>query len=124
MHQEQVVQTKLFCKRREVFLCVCLKYCLLSACRFEKLSEECVKNIQILKDAHAKGRPVPKCRTEERTFNSVKSVRSLTRDAQFLVLRLNGSCLTRNLQRERLQQSLKLQLKNYCSSVLSCLQVF
>lgn len=32
-----------------------------------------MKNIEILKNAHAKGHPVPKCRTEERTFNTVKS---------------------------------------------------
>lgn len=41
--------------------------------RFEKLLEECVKSIDILKNAHAKGHPVPKCRTEERTLNTIKS---------------------------------------------------
>uniref|UniRef100_A0A7N6BPP4 Coiled-coil and C2 domain-containing protein 1B n=1 Tax=Anabas testudineus TaxID=64144 RepID=A0A7N6BPP4_ANATE len=39
----------------------------------EKLVEECMQNIEILKNAHAKGQPVPKCHTEERTFNSIKS---------------------------------------------------
>lgn len=32
-----------------------------------------MKNIEMLKKAHAQGQPVPKCRTEERTFNVVKS---------------------------------------------------
>lgn len=56
------------------------------ALKFEKLSEESVKNIQILKDAHAKGRPVPKCRTEERTFNSVKCHSSLTPNEMILYI--------------------------------------
>uniref|UniRef100_A0A3B4T9R8 Coiled-coil and C2 domain-containing protein 1B n=1 Tax=Seriola dumerili TaxID=41447 RepID=A0A3B4T9R8_SERDU len=38
---------------------------------FEKLVEECMKNIEILKNAHAKGHPVPKCHTEERTLNTI-----------------------------------------------------
>uniref|UniRef100_A0A1A8G1R9 Coiled-coil and C2 domain-containing protein 1B n=1 Tax=Nothobranchius korthausae TaxID=1143690 RepID=A0A1A8G1R9_9TELE len=42
------------------------------ALKSEKLVEESMKYIEILKDAHAKGRPVPKCHTEERTFNSLK----------------------------------------------------
>ncbi|KAK5926882.1 hypothetical protein CgunFtcFv8_022417 [Champsocephalus gunnari] len=48
------------------------------ALKFEKLVEECMKNIEILKNAHAKGQPVPKCRTEERTLNTVKIHSSLT----------------------------------------------
>ncbi|XP_040003317.1 coiled-coil and C2 domain-containing protein 1A [Xiphias gladius] len=48
------------------------------ALKFERLVEECVKNIEILKNAHAKGHPVPRCRTEERTFNSVKIYSNLT----------------------------------------------
>ncbi|XP_016417062.1 coiled-coil and C2 domain-containing protein 1A isoform X1 [Sinocyclocheilus rhinocerous] len=40
--------------------------------RFEKLAEECMSNIEVLKKAHAKGRSVPKFHTEERTFNTVK----------------------------------------------------
>lgn len=48
------------------------------ALKFEKLVEECMKNIEILKNAHAKGQPVPKCRTEERTFNIAKTHSSLT----------------------------------------------
>ncbi|KAF3844045.1 hypothetical protein F7725_016093 [Dissostichus mawsoni] len=48
------------------------------ALKFEKLVEECMKNIEMLKNAHAKGQPVPKCRTEERTLNTVKIHSSLT----------------------------------------------
>nr|XP_019939661.1 PREDICTED: coiled-coil and C2 domain-containing protein 1A [Paralichthys olivaceus] len=48
------------------------------ALKIEKLAEECLKNIEILKKAHAKGHPVPKCHTEERTFNSFKSYSNLT----------------------------------------------
>ncbi|XP_034388033.1 coiled-coil and C2 domain-containing protein 1A isoform X2 [Cyclopterus lumpus] len=48
------------------------------ALKFEKLVEEGLKNIDILKKAHAKGQPVPKCRTEERTLNTVKIHTSLT----------------------------------------------
>uniref|UniRef100_A0A8C9YPH4 Coiled-coil and C2 domain-containing protein 1B n=1 Tax=Sander lucioperca TaxID=283035 RepID=A0A8C9YPH4_SANLU len=43
------------------------------ALKFERLVEECMKNIEILKNAHAKGQPVPKCRTEERTFNTINN---------------------------------------------------
>ncbi|XP_054599970.2 coiled-coil and C2 domain-containing protein 1A isoform X2 [Nothobranchius furzeri] len=48
------------------------------ALKSEKLVEESMKYIEILKDAHAKGRPVPKCHTEERTFNSLKVHSSLS----------------------------------------------
>ncbi|XP_029286424.1 LOW QUALITY PROTEIN: coiled-coil and C2 domain-containing protein 1A [Cottoperca gobio] len=48
------------------------------ALKFEKLVEECMKYIEILKSAHAKGQPVPKCRTEERTLNTVKIHSGLT----------------------------------------------
>ncbi|XP_034751401.1 coiled-coil and C2 domain-containing protein 1A isoform X1 [Etheostoma cragini] len=48
------------------------------ALKFERLVEECMKNIEILKNAHAKGQPVPKCHTEERTFNIIKSNSNLT----------------------------------------------
>ncbi|XP_072240424.1 coiled-coil and C2 domain-containing protein 1A [Leuresthes tenuis] len=48
------------------------------ALKFEKLVEESMKSIDILKNAHAKGHPVPKCHTEERTFNSVKINSNLT----------------------------------------------
>ncbi|XP_035515468.1 coiled-coil and C2 domain-containing protein 1A isoform X1 [Morone saxatilis] len=48
------------------------------ALKFEKLAEECMKNIDVLKNSYTKGQPVPKCRTEERTFNTVKIHSSLT----------------------------------------------
>ncbi|XP_029008709.1 coiled-coil and C2 domain-containing protein 1A [Betta splendens] len=48
------------------------------ALKSEKLVEECMQNIEILKKAHAKGQPVPKCRTEERTIHSVKTYSNLT----------------------------------------------
>ncbi|XP_008315514.1 coiled-coil and C2 domain-containing protein 1A [Cynoglossus semilaevis] len=48
------------------------------ALRCEKLAEECVKNIEILKNAYTNGHRVPKCRTEERTFNTCKIHSNLT----------------------------------------------
>uniref|UniRef100_A0A672Y9A0 Coiled-coil and C2 domain-containing protein 1B n=1 Tax=Sphaeramia orbicularis TaxID=375764 RepID=A0A672Y9A0_9TELE len=50
----------------------------LSYCSCERLVEECMKNIEILKNAYTKGHPVPKCRTEERTFNTFKIYPNLT----------------------------------------------
>ncbi|XP_022530194.2 coiled-coil and C2 domain-containing protein 1A isoform X1 [Astyanax mexicanus] len=46
--------------------------------RFEKLGEECMNNIDLLKKAHAKGLPAPTHHTEERTFNTVKIFPNLT----------------------------------------------
>ncbi|XP_048870721.1 coiled-coil and C2 domain-containing protein 1A [Brienomyrus brachyistius] len=46
--------------------------------RFEKLAEECMKNIEVLKKAYEKSCPVPKFHTEERTFNIVKIFPDLT----------------------------------------------
>ena len=40
-------------------MCVCV-------CRFEKLAEESMSNIELLKKAHAKGQPVPNHHMEER----------------------------------------------------------
>ncbi|KAM4604210.1 coiled-coil and C2 domain-containing protein 1A isoform 1-T2 [Polymixia lowei] len=54
--------------------------------KFEKLAEECMKNIEILKKAHAKGHPVPKCHTEERTFNTVKLFPNLTANDMMLYI--------------------------------------
>ncbi|XP_051560655.1 coiled-coil and C2 domain-containing protein 1A-like [Myxocyprinus asiaticus] len=54
--------------------------------RFEKLAEECLSNIELLKKAHAKGRPVPKFHTEERTFNSVKINPDLTANDMALII--------------------------------------
>ncbi|KAG7486497.1 coiled-coil and C2 domain-containing protein 1A [Solea senegalensis] len=56
------------------------------ALKFEKLAEECMKNIEILKNAYAKGHPVPKCRTEERTFSSVKTNSNLTANELMLYI--------------------------------------
>ncbi|XP_054896875.1 coiled-coil and C2 domain-containing protein 1A [Poeciliopsis prolifica] len=42
------------------------------ALKSEKLVEETMKYIELLKNAHTKGHPVPKCLTQERTFNSAK----------------------------------------------------
>ncbi|XP_067258591.1 coiled-coil and C2 domain-containing protein 1A isoform X1 [Chanodichthys erythropterus] len=54
--------------------------------RFEKLAEECMSNIEILKKAHAKGRSVPKYHTEERTFNSFKIFPNLTSSDMVLTI--------------------------------------
>uniref|UniRef100_A0A8C2HH10 Coiled-coil and C2 domain-containing protein 1B n=1 Tax=Cyprinus carpio TaxID=7962 RepID=A0A8C2HH10_CYPCA len=54
--------------------------------RFEKLAEECMSNIEVLKKAHAKGRSVPKYHTEERTFNSVKIFPNLTSSEMVLTV--------------------------------------
>lgn len=54
--------------------------------RFEKLAEECMNNIDILKKAHAKGRSVPKYHTEERTFNTVKIFPNLTANDLVLII--------------------------------------
>ncbi|TKS69076.1 Coiled-coil and C2 domain-containing protein 1A [Collichthys lucidus] len=56
------------------------------ALKFEKLVEECMKNIKILKNAYAKGQPVPKCHTEERTFNTVKIYSNLTPNEMVLYI--------------------------------------
>ncbi|KAJ7317392.1 hypothetical protein JRQ81_003554 [Phrynocephalus forsythii] len=40
--------------------------------KFEKMAEECKKNMEVLKQAHAKGFPLPKYHYEQRTFNMVK----------------------------------------------------
>ncbi|KAM9856818.1 coiled-coil and C2 domain-containing protein 1A [Aulostomus maculatus] len=47
------------------------------ALKFEKLVEESLKNIELLKNNHAKGYPVPKCHTEERTLNTFKTYPNL-----------------------------------------------
>ncbi|XP_070597608.1 coiled-coil and C2 domain-containing protein 1A [Erythrolamprus reginae] len=40
--------------------------------KFEKMAEDCKKNMEILKQAHAKGFPLPKYHYEQRTFNTIK----------------------------------------------------
>ncbi|XP_036409226.1 coiled-coil and C2 domain-containing protein 1A-like [Megalops cyprinoides] len=52
--------------------------------RFEKLAEECMNNIEVLKQAHGKGYPVPKFHTEERTFSTVKILPNLTNNDMVL----------------------------------------
>ncbi|XP_072512924.1 coiled-coil and C2 domain-containing protein 1A isoform X2 [Salminus brasiliensis] len=54
--------------------------------RFEKLAEECMNNIDLLKKAHAKGLPVPSHHTEERTFNTVKIFPNLTANDMMLTI--------------------------------------
>ncbi|XP_029918203.1 coiled-coil and C2 domain-containing protein 1A [Myripristis murdjan] len=54
--------------------------------KFEKLADECMKNIEILKKAHAKGQPAPKYHTEERTFNTVKIYPNLTPNDMILYI--------------------------------------
>uniref|UniRef100_A0A8C1XYC3 Coiled-coil and C2 domain-containing protein 1B n=1 Tax=Cyprinus carpio TaxID=7962 RepID=A0A8C1XYC3_CYPCA len=51
-----------------------------------KLAEECMSNIEVLKKAHAKGSSVPKFHTEERTFNSVKIFPNLTSNDMVLTI--------------------------------------
>ncbi|XP_075439534.1 coiled-coil and C2 domain-containing protein 1A-like [Ascaphus truei] len=40
--------------------------------KHEKLAEECMKHIHLVKQAHTRGLPVPRCHYEERTINIVK----------------------------------------------------
>nr|XP_060619618.1 coiled-coil and C2 domain-containing protein 1A isoform X1 [Anolis sagrei ordinatus] len=40
--------------------------------KFEKMAEDCKKNMEILKQAHTKGFPLPKYHYEQRTFSVVK----------------------------------------------------
>nr|XP_046262028.1 coiled-coil and C2 domain-containing protein 1A isoform X2 [Scatophagus argus] len=56
------------------------------ALKFERQAEECMKNIEMLKNSYAKGQPVPKCRTEERTFNTVKVYSNLTPNEMILYI--------------------------------------
>ncbi|KAL2086157.1 hypothetical protein ACEWY4_017216 [Coilia grayii] len=54
--------------------------------RFEKLAEECMNNIELLKKAHANGQPVPSHHMEERTFNTVKMYPDLTANEMLLII--------------------------------------
>lgn len=54
--------------------------------KFEKLAEECMSSIEVLKKAHARGLPVPKHHTEERTFNTVKIFPNLTANDMVLYI--------------------------------------
>nr|XP_057931773.1 coiled-coil and C2 domain-containing protein 1A isoform X1 [Doryrhamphus excisus] len=56
------------------------------ALKCEKLLEESFKNIEILKNAHAKGHPVPKCCTEEKTFNVAKNYPNVAANEMLLYI--------------------------------------
>ncbi|XP_061684998.1 coiled-coil and C2 domain-containing protein 1A isoform X2 [Syngnathoides biaculeatus] len=56
------------------------------ALKCEKLVEESFKNIEILKNAHIKGQPVPKCHTEEKTFSVVKNYPNLAPNDMILYI--------------------------------------
>ncbi|XP_066449824.1 coiled-coil and C2 domain-containing protein 1A [Eleutherodactylus coqui] len=46
--------------------------------KYEKMAEECMKYIEIVKQAHARGLPLPHCHYEERTVSVVKIFPELT----------------------------------------------
>ncbi|ETE71271.1 Coiled-coil and C2 domain-containing protein 1A [Ophiophagus hannah] len=46
--------------------------CISYSKQFEKMAEDCKKNMEILKQAHAKGFPLPKYHYEQRTFSMIK----------------------------------------------------
>ncbi|XP_063787180.1 coiled-coil and C2 domain-containing protein 1A isoform X2 [Pseudophryne corroboree] len=46
--------------------------------KYEKLAEECMKYIEMVKQAHLRGLPVPRCHYEERTISVVKIFPDLT----------------------------------------------
>ncbi|XP_030634753.1 coiled-coil and C2 domain-containing protein 1A [Chanos chanos] len=54
--------------------------------RFEKLAAECMNSIDILKAAYAKGLPLPKYHTEERTYNTLKVNNMLTANEMLLTI--------------------------------------
>lgn len=56
------------------------------AFKFEKLMAECMKSIEILRNAYSKGHSVPKCRTEERTINTIKIYSNLTLNDMILYI--------------------------------------
>lgn len=56
------------------------------AFKFVKLMGECMKSVEILRNAYAKGHPVPKCHTEERTFNTIKIYSNLTLNDMILYI--------------------------------------
>ncbi|KAM3924318.1 LOW QUALITY PROTEIN: coiled-coil and C2 domain-containing protein 1A [Leptodactylus fuscus] len=55
--------------------------------KYEKLAEDCMKYIETVKQAHARGLPVPHCHYEERTMSMVKIYPELT--SSDLVLYVN-----------------------------------
>ncbi|XP_067877146.1 coiled-coil and C2 domain-containing protein 1A isoform X2 [Heterodontus francisci] len=54
--------------------------------KFEKMADDCKKNIEILKQAHAQGYPLPKYHHEERTFQVVKIFPNLTNSDMILLI--------------------------------------
>ncbi|XP_038640852.1 coiled-coil and C2 domain-containing protein 1A [Scyliorhinus canicula] len=52
--------------------------------KFERMGDDCKKNIEILKKAHAQGYPLPKYHREERTFQVVKIFPHLTNSDMIL----------------------------------------
>uniref|UniRef100_A0A3P9K6T5 Coiled-coil and C2 domain-containing protein 1B n=1 Tax=Oryzias latipes TaxID=8090 RepID=A0A3P9K6T5_ORYLA len=53
----------------------------------DKLAAESMKSIEILKKAHAAGQPVPKCRSEERTLNSLRNSNLTASDMVLYIVR-------------------------------------
>nr|XP_061844019.1 coiled-coil and C2 domain-containing protein 1A-like [Nerophis lumbriciformis] len=56
------------------------------ALKCEKLMEESWKNIEILKNAHAKGQPIPKCHTQEKILSVAKNYPSLAPNEMILYI--------------------------------------
>ncbi|XP_075715272.1 coiled-coil and C2 domain-containing protein 1A [Rhinoderma darwinii] len=54
--------------------------------KYEKLAEECMKYIEIVKQAHVRGLPVPHCHYEERTISVVKIFPELTSSDLVLIV--------------------------------------
>ncbi|XP_067829220.1 coiled-coil and C2 domain-containing protein 1A isoform X2 [Heptranchias perlo] len=54
--------------------------------KFEKMADDCKKNIEILKRAHAQGYPLPKYHHEERTFQVAKIFPNLTNSDMILFI--------------------------------------
>ncbi|XP_061130346.1 coiled-coil and C2 domain-containing protein 1A isoform X1 [Syngnathus typhle] len=56
------------------------------ALKCEKLVEDSLKNVEILKDSYTKGHPVPNCHTKEKTFSVVKNYPNLTPNEMILYI--------------------------------------
>ncbi|KAH0628738.1 hypothetical protein JD844_010216 [Phrynosoma platyrhinos] len=54
--------------------------------KFEKMAEDCKKHMEILKQAHTKGFPLPKYHYEQRTFNVVKNFPELNSNDMILYI--------------------------------------
>ncbi|XP_072318773.1 coiled-coil and C2 domain-containing protein 1A [Eucyclogobius newberryi] len=77
-------------KQHEKCLSLCQQFTeqgnIAEAFKLGKLMGECMKSIEILRNAYAKGHPVPKCRTEERTINTMKVYPNLTPNDMILYI--------------------------------------